>query len=50
MLLVRCVLLVPPYLLFGAIIVRTSRTNRAGVWIVRPTHALCNDLSSVRDR
>ena len=24
---------------FGAVIVRTSHTNLAGVWIVRPTHA-----------
>ena len=29
----------PAVLSFGAVIARTSRTNRAGVWIVRPTHA-----------
>ena len=29
----------PAALLFGTIIARTSRTNRAGVWICCPTHA-----------
>ena len=28
----------PAVLSFGAVIARTSCTNRAGVWICRPTH------------
>ena len=31
---------------FGAVIARTSRTNREGVWICRPTHAIyCNNFN-----
>ena len=32
---------------FGAVIARTSNTNRAAVWICRPTHAkICNAFRS----
>ena len=42
----------PAVLLFVTVIARTSRTNGAGVWIVRPTHAknIRNNFIAFADR